>query len=230
MSYIYNNVRACGVAIAVAGIVAVGMFQSCKPSGNSGDDTYDTPRGMPTLIADEPVYDEQSQTFALTLTADSVADATLTYYLLDGDKILSENADGHFTNIAPLDEGYNIQLRAEWRDTTITTPPIHVMGFIVPRPQVEKMSLDDVQKAINAKMTSFKTGTDEHLAQKVNVTVVGSTLDVHSLLDVIDNLELGAWHRVIVTDLRYDDTNHITDITLTVEGETIGEDDFEEEW
>ena len=136
----------------------------------------------------------------------------------------------HFTNIAPLDEGYNIQLRAEWRDTTITTPPIHVMGFIVPRPQVEKMSLDDVQKAINAKTTSFKTGTDEHLAQKVNVTVVGSTLDVHSLLDVIDNLELGAWHRVIVTDLRYDDTNHITDITLTVEGETIGEDDFEEEW
>ena len=63
----------------------------------------------------------------------------LLWFILDGDSLLMQNEEGVFTGFAPLEDGYNVQLRVEWNDTTITTPMQHILGFVIPREPVEKM-------------------------------------------------------------------------------------------
>lgn len=185
-------------------------------------------RGEPTLVCDTLVYDEGSKTFSLILHADSVADGKLTFYLLDGDSILMQNEEGQFSGIAPLEEGYNIQLRVEWSDTTVTTPVQHVLGFVIPREPVTKMTAEELQKLILSLDKSLATGSNEHLAQGVIINVIESKVPATTFQEVMMNLKGHTWKSVLVTNVNYDDNNLITSLTIKPEGEIVIEDEEEE--
>lgn len=198
----------------VASVVALTLFVNCKPSSASGDGGND--RGKPVLYADTPEYDENTKSFSLTLHADSIADAEVTYYLLDGDSLLMQNNDGHFTGIAPLEEGYNVKAAVAWNDTTYVTPIIHVVGFVVPREPVEKLSVEEVTRLINQK---DKETMEKHLAQGITLTVVESERKPALLNEVYLYLDSKIWKSVEVKDVKCDDNNLITSITLKPIGE-----------
>jgi len=180
------------------------------------------------LMHEEPVYNEVTQTFSLTLLSDSTEGAKLTYYLLDGDSILMQNETGVFNGIAPLDEGYNIRLQAEWTDTTLFAFD-HIFGFILPREPVEPMSKDELQHLINAKDKSIKVCDNEHLSQGVSVKTIESQYPVTTLLETIERIEQGIWTSVEVKEVSYDENNLITDITLKPK-EVIPDPEEEEEY
>ena len=169
-----------------------------------GSEHKESLRGIPVLNHEDPVYDEASQSFSLTLTADSTDGAKVMFFLLDGEKIIMKNETGQFSGIAPLDEGYNVYLSAEWEDTTIVTSLEHIFGFVLPHEPIEAMSKEDLQQFINAKDKGIKLGE-------------------------IEKLEQGVWTSVQVTKVEYDENNLITDVTLKPTEKEIKEEDYEEE-
>ena len=194
-----------------------------------GSEHKESLRGIPVLNHEDPVYDEASQSFSLTLTADSTDGAKVMFFLLDGEKIIMKNETGQFSGIAPLDEGYNVYLSAEWEDTTIVTSLEHIFGFVLPHEPIEAMSKEDLQQLINAKDKGIKLGENEHLAQAVMVTTIDSQNAVSTLLEAIEKLEQGVWTSVQVTKVEYDENNLITDVTLKPTEKEIKEEDYEEE-
>ena len=206
------------------------LSQSCdEKKGNIP--TPSAQRGEPVLICEEPVYDEDSQTFSLTLVSDSTGGAKVTYQLVDGDIILMQGTDGFFSGIAPLDDGYDVVMTVEWEDTTIVRTS-HVQGFIAPRPPVEKMTEKELEQLINAKDASLKRGTNEHLALSPKLKVTDSKQDPKPkmLREVIRLIEYEDWASVVVTSVEYDEKNLITSITLHPVGEKIPSVDEEEEY
>jgi len=211
--------------MVVSFCLMVGCKQSVAPS-----DIKTTPRGEPTLVCDTLVFDEATKTFSLSLHADSTAEAKVTFILLDGDSILMQNEDGQFSGIYPLEEGYNVQLRAEWEDTTIMTPLSHILGFVIPREPIEKISEDTLQKLINAREKSLTLGINPHLAQGLIVKVTDTQMKASSLQEVVTFLKNGVWKSVSVTHVDYDDNNLVTSITLKPVEESIDEEDYEEDF
>lgn len=199
------------LSITVLTVCTIGIALSCKQTPVASISNSATGRGEPTLVTEKLEFDEANQTFTLTLRADSTDGATVTYYLLDGDSLLMQNSNGLFKGIAPLEEGYNVQARIEWEDTTIVTPTIHVLGFIIPREPVEKLSADALQRLLNA---NEKTEIEAYLAQDMKLTVVDSQMKPSLLHDVFLYLENNVWESVTVTQINYDDYNYITAITI----------------
>lgn len=205
---------------------------SCLVSLSSCDSSIkETHRGTPMLCPDDPKpeYVEDAQTFNLELTSDSCEGAKVTFYLLDGDSVLMKNETGLFTGIVPLDEGYNVYLTAEWKDTTIITPTKRVFGFIVPREPVEPMAKVELQRLINAKDKSIKLSENEHLAQAVAVKTLESQYPVTTLFEAVERLEQGMWASVEVKDVAYDDNHLITEITLKPKEVVLDPEIYEDE-
>ena len=205
-----NTNRVLSLMVLTAAATSALMI-SCKPPSEPVSETPSTERGEPVLMVGDPIFDESSQTFSLTLSTDSAADATVTYLLLDGDSLLMQGVDGHFTGIAPLEEGYNVQARVEWSDTAVVTPAIRVLGFIIPREPVEKLSLQELQRLIN---TRDNETMEKYLAQRVKLTILDSQMKPTLLHDVFLYLEHNVWESVSVSDVTYDDNNLITAIIL----------------
>ena len=199
------------LSITALTVITVGIVYSCKQTPATSISNSTTGRGEPTLVTAPPEFDEANQTFTLTLRADSTKGATVTYYLLDGDSLLMQNNDGLFKGVAPLEEGYNVRARVEWEDTTIVTPTVHVLGFIIPREAVEKLSADNLQRLLNE---INRDEVNAHIAQDMKLTVVGSQMKPSLLHDVFLYLENKVWESVAVTQVNYDDYNFITSITL----------------
>lgn len=191
--------------------VSATLVLGCKQSPSTEVSNDGNSRGEPTLVCDAPVFDETSQTFSLTIHADSTAGAEVTYCLLDGDSILMACSDGLFTGIAPLEEGYNVLARAVWTDTTITTPKTHVVGFIIPREPIEKLETTELQRLINNKDAET---IKNHLSQSIKLITVSGKRKPELLNDVFTFLGMGVWENVAVTDVTYDENNYITTITL----------------
>lgn len=217
-------------------LMAVGMLclaQSCRQTAAPGQEG--TKRGEPVLVKDTVEYDKESGTFRLEVHADSTAGAKVIFQLIDGDSILMESTDGRFSGIEPFEEGYNVQARVEWEDTTIVTPMLHLSGFVYREP-VEKMPVEELQKLINQRDKSFSVGTNKHVMQGFTLRVTDSQYKVESISDVFMMLKGGIWKSVTVADVTYDDNNLITAIVLKPVGEQqeskpkAGEegDDFEE--
>jgi len=198
----------------VATVVTLFMFVNCKQSPTSGNGGKK--RGKPVLYAGTPKYDESTKSFSLTLHADSTVDAEVTYYLLDGDSLLMQSNDGHFTGIAPLEEGYNVKATIAWSDTTYVTPIIHVGDFCVSRESVEILSKDEVTRLINQK---DKRTMEKHVAQGITLKILESELKPALLNEVYLFLDSKTWKSVEVMDVEYDDNNLITSITLKPVGE-----------
>ena len=212
----------------IAALIVVCLMQSCKQSVAPNNEI--APRGEPVLVVEDPVYDKESKTFSLALYADSTAGAEITYYLLYGDSILMQNKEGLFTGIAPFEEGYNVQAKVVWSDTTIFTPIIHRFGFTVPQEPVEKMAAEELQRLINACDKSLKQGKNEHVAQGVKLVVNNSQMNAPRMIpDVIILIENKVWKSVEVTSLEYDENNLITSITLKPVGEIIAIDEDDED-
>ena len=195
--------------MSIASILAI---QGCKEK---------LPTVLPTGTPDlryELVEDLENHTFSLTLSADSVGDASVTFYLIDcGDTIMRESGQSViFNGIAPLDDGYDVVMRVERPDTIISR---HVTGFILTPEPVEKMTAEELQELINAKDKSIKRGTNDRLAQSVPLTLNDALRTPKKLSEVIDCIEFGEWKSVIVTDVDYDDNNLITSVTLKPVGE-----------
>ena len=198
------------LSIMAMAVFTVGLTQSCKQAPTASTSSS-TGRGKPILVTDTLELDEANQTFTLKLRTDSTEGATVTYYLFDGDSLLMQNSNGHFSGIVPSEEGYKVQARVEWEDTTIITPDFHVLGFVIPREPVEKLSADILQRLLNE---MDRDEVNVHIAQDLKLTVVGSQMKPSLLHDVFLYLENNLWESVTVTQVNYDDYNFITSITL----------------
>ena len=216
--------------ILVFSISALSFLTSCNNSPSPALES--TPRGEPILRCDTLVFDENSRTFSLKLKTDSTADAKLHFQLLmDGDNILQESSEGYFSGILPFDNGYDVILKVEWPDTTITRQ-LHVVGFVEPIELVDKMTEEELKQLIISNDQSLKRGTNDHLSQSVSIKIIDcqSQTPPTMLRDVIGLLDRGEWESVEVIDLEYDSNNQITAITLKPIGEhliVINENDYD---
>lgn len=216
------------VFFGIAALIVACLMQSCKQSGAPGNET--ARRGEPVLVVADPVYDKESNSFSLSLYADSTAGAEITYYLLYGDSVLMQNKEGLFTGIAPFEEGYNVRAKVVWSDTTIMTPVVHRFGFAVPQEPVEKMTAEELQRLINACDKSLKQGKNEHVAQGVKLVVNNCQMKAPRMIpDVIILIENQVWESVEVTSLDYDEYNLITSVTLKPVGEKVAVDEDDED-
>ena len=207
---------ACGLTLLSAVFTMLCLF-SCKEKAPAQPEM--TPRGTPLLTKDTLVYDEASQTFTLQLHADSVADAKLSFRVYDGDSLIMENADGLFHGIKPMDEGYFAELKAEWSDTTIVTPQLHLSNFVVPREPVDKLGREELEQLVNQR--KVRLGDDAHFVQDVRISVVESQYFPSSLAEVSQYIDLGVWQSVQVIDITYDANNLITSFVLKPIGEIL---------
>lgn len=217
------------ITIIILSLAALGFILGCDGKGHRGNPA--NKRGTPILITDTLIYDADSKTYMLRMRADSTADAKVTFFLCDGDNILQESSDGVFNNVPPQEEGYNVQAKVEWSDTTIITPMRHLTGIVLPSGPVEKIPLIELQALINSMDKSLKLGKNEHIAQSVLVsTDDGQTT---ALQDVCLNLDNKIWSSVEVLKVIYDDNNLVTEIVLKpkvapVDSENIDPDLFDE--
>ena len=181
------------------------------------------------MVCDTLIFDEESKTFSLTLRTDSTAGAEVTYFLIDCDSILMQSTDGKFRGIQPLDEGYNVQAKVVWEDTTIVTPLTHILGFVIPREPVEKLPIKEVQQLINKKDKGLVRGESKYFTQNYDVKVTDSKMPPTSMQEIYTFLKNDVWKSVIVTDVTYDDQNLITSVTLKPVGEQNIEADEDDE-
>lgn len=194
-------------SIAMGALFTLLSMQGCNSSTEKSPE-----RGEPQLVVVEgPQYDKDSQSFSLTLRVDSADDATVTYFLYDGDSLLMQNAEGRFTAIAPLEEGYNVQAKVEWSDTTIVTPSLLVMGFVIQTEPIEKLSEQQIQLLFN-KMD--EETLEKHMAQQVQLKILDSKSESLLMHDVIWRLKHKEWISVTVSEVEYDKYNFIVAITL----------------
>lgn len=199
-------------------IVGICMLPGCGKT-YSGESL----RGNPTIVVESgPTYDKSTHSFALTLRADSTAGASVTYYLLDGDNIVQENESGRFEGVASLEEGYNVRIKVVWKDTTIVTPMTHVVGFVVPREPVERISKTDLERIFNA---ADRGQLDDYVVQGVRILLEDGQSS--SLQDAFTYIKNKVWTKVCVTDVAYDENNYVNLITIKVEKapETESDDD-----
>ena len=214
---------------AVFAAMILSLLLSCKEK-QSGDDVISPHSDNPVLMAEKPLYDEETKTFSLTMMTDSTAGATLTFTLMEGNNVLMENHDGEFRGIAPFEEGYDVKMEAQWDDTTIVRV-IHVVDFIVPREPVTKMSATELAQLINKGDLSIRRCDNDHLSQGVKLVVTGSQMAPPQMLpDVIMLITNGVWKAVEIVNLEYDDNNLITSITLKPIGEQVVIDEDDEDF
>lgn len=199
-------------------IVSLFVMMGCNEKSNNKQEV--TPRGNPVLCCEVPIEDQVNHTFSLTLRADSAANASVIFYLIDcGDTLMTENGQNvTFANIAPLDDGYDVAMRVEWSDTIIVLCR-HVTGFKLTPEPVEPMTAEELQKLINVKDKSIRRGSNQKIAQSMKLVVKESLRAPRKLSEVIDCIELGEWKSVIVIHVDYDDNNLITSVTLNPVGE-----------
>jgi hypothetical protein len=212
-----NKRKAIQLLFSIMIVVACCLGGSCKNS-SADSETDSTRRGEPQLSADRPEYDKDSKTFSLTLHTDSIADADVTYYLLDGDSILMKTDDGCFKGIIPLEEGYNVKAKVEWNDTTIMTAVTHVTGFVIPREFVDKLSKEDLKRLFDAK---DKTSIETYLSQGIKLIVKDSKMKPTLINEVLLYLDNRVWKSVEVIAIEYDEYNYITSLTLKPVGEKV---------
>lgn len=189
-------------------------------NGQSNIKLNDWQSENPVLRCDMLVEDSVSHTFNLTISADSVGEASVMFYLIDCNDTLmvGRGSSVNFSGIAPIEDGYDVVMCVEWADTVITRRK-HVTGFIH-RPEIaEPMSAEELQQLINNQDKSIRRGTDRHLAQLLKLEIVGAKRCPQKLSDVIECISLGEWKSVIVTDVEYDEHNRISTITLKPVGE-----------
>ena len=214
------------LTIAATTLLTAVLFSGCREKASRSEQVMQ--RGEPVLSNDIPVYDKTTQTYSLTVHADSIGDATVSYALLDGDSVIMKSEDGQFSGITPFEEGYNVRLSAQWEDTTIERT-IHVMDFVVPREPVEKMTKDELELLINACDKNLRRSKNDHLAQGVKLVVEGTKLSPPQILpDVITYIENGVWQKVDVIKVEYDDNNLINSVTLKPIGEVVDIDEDED--
>jgi hypothetical protein len=214
--------------MAAVMLVSACLLQGCKEK--TAESEPEKQRGEPVLSHEAPVYDEATQTFSLTVRADSTGGATVSFALLDGDSIIMKSEDGTFRGIAPFEEGYNVSVEVQWEDTTIVRT-LHVMDFVVPREPVEQIAKEELEKLINSCDKSLRRGQNDHLAQGVKLVVNDSKAAPPQMLpDVITLIENGVWKKVEVVSLEYDDNNLVTTITLKPIGEVVNVDEEDEDF
>ena len=174
-----------------------------------------------TTSGKQPVWMDEDESFSLTAVADSAGDATLTFLLLDGDSIIMTSQTGQFVGIPLREEGYDLQVKAQWPDTVLFSLPVLVTGF-VHLEKVNPLSKDELQSLICSCDPELSSGKHKALSQPLNVVVEESQLDpISTLSQVIQYIKLKRWKGVIVKNVEYDSTGHLTSITITPVGEQV---------
>lgn len=183
-------------------------------------------RGEPVVNWERPVEDSITHTFSLALSTDSVDGANVSYQLMDNGEVLMtmDGTSVEFAGIEPLDDGYDVLMRAEWPNDTIITRTVHVTGFVLAPPPFEPLTANALQQLINAKDVSIKRGTDERISQAVTLTITDATEKPAMLREVIKFIDNGLWQSVIVTNVELDpETRQVVSISLKPLGEKVEE-------
>lgn len=199
-------------------VLSLLIVQGCK-DGKTPVPTSDNTIN-PVLRWQAPAEDKASQTFNLALQSDSTGEADVTFRLLDcGQTMMEKNGkEVEFTGIAPLDEGYDVEMVVKSKDTTIVRTA-HVMGFVLIPDPVVPMTAEELQQLINSKDESLKRGENDRLAQSPKITVSDARLNPGILREVIRLVEYGEWESVVVTAVEHDANNQIVAISLKPVGE-----------
>lgn len=187
------------------------------------------PGSNPKLCYSSPLYDESSQTFSIKAYADSADDAALCFTLLANGDTISVSHNGTFNNIEPFEEGYNLMMEAQWKDTIIIRNS-HIYGFVVPQSSIEKMSANELEKLINGCDETIRLSSNPHLVQNIELSVVDNKQSPPKVLsEVISFIKNETWSSVEVVQVEYEDNNRITKITIKPVGEKTIEVDDEED-
>ena len=183
----------------------------------------------PVLNYETPVYDATTNTFSLEITADSVDGAEISYSLTADGILIEKNRKGRFDRIPPFDEGYDVIMEAQWKDTTIFRS-VRILGFVAPQEQIDKMTVEELEALINKGDACLRRGTHPQLVQGVKLAVVESKMSSPQMLsDVVTFIENGVWKAVEVVNLDYNKDNQIVKITLKPVGENVAIDDDDED-
>lgn len=165
------------------------------------------------------------QTYSFKVKVDNAPNSSYTILLTDKKtgKVVAKSEDGSFTNIPPSKaEGgiYLIQIVDKKTDSLLCTPQT-LDGFFPVKKVDHKLSVADLQRLLDSEdETLLGNGENPYLAPLYTIKYIGlSEDDSHpaNLADVMEKKYM-VWKsfKVEVESLVYDESNHISCITLKV--------------
>lgn len=167
-------------------------------------------------IEDERSIDEEGN-YNCTIDFSNVPTSDFIIVILDHENgnVIQESRDGHFKSIpySKHDGKYYVQIRTLSGDSLSTKTEI--AGYVKVEKISNKMTNEELQKLINNQDPSL-LGTDNKYISPICRIMFKDTEGVlpEDLSAVLEYLEFGFWDSVTVVNITYDETKHISSITL----------------
>lgn len=136
-------------------------------------------------------------------------------------EIIAKSSNGVFNGISfSKNEGrYYAQIVKASTDEALSEKT-EITGFVEVKNISQKLSVNELQDLINKKDPSLLGYDNEYLSPVYKIKYAslpnGSDYAPDNLADVFEMLDFGTWNSVEVTSLDYDETKHISSITLKV--------------
>lgn len=175
-----------------------------------------TPVGEKTLNDD--------QTYSFKVVVDNAPTNSFKIVLIDKitGELVAESKDGRFAGVRPSKaEGgmYLIQIVDAKTDSLLCTPQT-MDGFLPVKKVDRKLSVEELQKLLDSEdETLIGNGENPYLAPGYTINYKGlSNGDSRpaNLADVIEKIYMNVWSSVKVESVEYDESSHISSITLKV--------------
>lgn len=181
----------------------------------------------PTVEVSEPIYDDKKERYSVELIAKNVPRGMeISYVRMDhfgNHDVLQTSTDGKFTDIPYCeDDGhcYDFAIMDVKADTLLCAA-VPKPGFIRVVVVKEKMTKEELQRLIDKRDQSLiGAGENDFLAPDVKLKFKGLPEDAvnipENLSSVFEKIDFGIWASVTVDNLKWDDKNRISEITLIV--------------
>lgn len=200
---------------------------SSKKSVSQEENAYVKETGLSIPPSITPMGEKKlnnDKTYSFKVTVDNAPANSYKIILTDKitGNIVAESKDGNFTEVPPskADGGvYLIQIVDAKTDSLLCTPQT-MDGFLPVKKVDHKLSVEELQKLLDSEdETLIGNGENHYLAPGYKIHYKGlSNGDSHptNLADVIEKIYMSVWSSVKVESLEYDESSHISSITLIV--------------
>lgn len=189
--------------------------------------TYEEETGLKippfiSLIGEKKLNDDQTYSFKVEVK--NAPNNSYIFTLTDKTtgKIIAKSSDGSFNGVPPskADGGvYLIQIIDKKTDSLLCTPQ-SMDGFLPVKKVDHKLSVSDLQRLLDSEdETLIGNGENPYLSPGYTIKYIGlSNDDPHptNLADVIEKIYMDVWRSVKVESLEYDNSSHISNITLKI--------------
>lgn len=228
-----KGLLAVAILLAIVGGVVYFLPNSSEkePINDNSEFTGDTILvEPPTVEVSEPIYDDKKECYSVDVIAKNVPRGMeVSYVRMDhfgNHDVLQTSTDGKFTDIPYCeDDGhcYDFAIMDVKADTLLCAA-VPKPGFIRVVVVKEKMSKEELQQLINKHDSSLiGAGENDFLAPDVTLKFKGLPEDAvnipENLSSVFEKIDFGIWTSVTVDNLKWDDKNRISEITLIVKTE-----------